>query len=162
MADRGNESREFWNREKSPNRPVQDTRQSLRDWVSIARMKILKSEEPSFIFWNNGNQRQGQCSLKIYGGSETKKLAQFLPNQAPVVDDKKYRKLKLKLDNIILVNSINQPLRNCGQNKMENIIFTLINSNSSLNATQQLCLFFGNCNFYNRFVIGLCVVQFCM
>ena len=61
-----------------------------------------------------------------------------------------------------LINSRNQPLRNCGQNKMEKIV--TLTADSSLNEIQRLwlCLFFGICNFYNNFVIGLRVVQFCL
>ena len=64
----------------------------------------------------------------MFSCSENKKLARVLLDPTSVADDNEYPQPKRKLDNdhtmldTHLVNSSNQTLINCGQNKMENIL----------------------------------------
>ena len=63
---------------------------------------IKDFEEETSYFEITQIKNKVKSFVKIYGGSEIKKLVQCLPYQAPVADDNKYRKLKRKLDNHLL------------------------------------------------------------
>ena len=74
---------------------------------------------------------------------------------APVANDNEYGKLKRKLDNHLLPKKNKQTTSEQLQSNKMGIFY--FNSKSSLNEIRRLwfCLFFGNCNFYNKFEKGI-------
>ena len=88
-------------RGKSQNRPIQDPNNHLE--IQRAWQEWIEVFEKETLNFKNMETKDNVSALKIYGRSEINKLAQALPNQAPVTDDNiEQKKLKRKLDNSLL------------------------------------------------------------
>ena len=84
------------------NKLVQDSRQPLRNWPSVARMAQGLQRRNRIHILKLKCVKDKASALKIYGRYEIKKLPRNLPDTAPVEDDNNYKKLIRKLNNHFL------------------------------------------------------------